>query len=429
MSICRRKGQGLVVASSSSCRISIKATNYSASGRPVTTSRNLNPTKRQALKEDQWELEHLRLQNLTSTERRAEDTRNDFDTINEDYGGPSDMLGDVLDGTAPQKSVTAGKHKRRDYCTRRDRTQALMNAFKPQMEAIADAYLAWDLGSSSKGLGTLVDPSADAMVQGVLPTMVVDLFSARIVDIPLLAGDAFVASGLVNLGYFPCSADFPTVVLTTRVLEIYRVARLRCPWLAIQPYVRSLCDIHGAAFRPYLSTQFSIAFNLYLATLAIVEQRVKHLLGRDAPNWRLKNVCPTCMYKLEDEPVLDLPILTTMDGNNSLKRFHRRERTEGGAAGVSKEREDSRQVPGDYYISPEEVDEWGKEELEELLKGFTPDPAWEEAGDGYSDRWENMKEHVTAKAWGMYDETGVFLSLCRHGFVLFIADMIRSGEL
>jgi hypothetical protein len=40
-----------------------------------------------------------------------------------------------------------------------------------------------------------------------------------------------------------------------------------------------------------------------------------------------------------------------------------------------------------------------------------------------------MKEDVTTKAWGMYDETGVFLSLCRHGFVLLIADMVQSGEL
>jgi hypothetical protein len=29
----------------------------------------------------------------------------------------------------------------------------------------------------------------------------------------------------------------------------------------------------------------------------------------------------------------------------------------------------------------------------------------------------------------MHDETGIFLSLCRHGFVLVVADMIMSGEL
>jgi hypothetical protein len=40
-----------------------------------------------------------------------------------------------------------------------------------------------------------------------------------------------------------------------------------------------------------------------------------------------------------------------------------------------------------------------------------------------------MKEAVTGKAWAMYDETGIFLSLCRHGFVLLVADMVRSREM
>ncbi|KAJ7067709.1 hypothetical protein B0H15DRAFT_794140 [Mycena belliarum] len=240
----------------------------------------------------------------------------------------------------------------------------------------------------------------------------------------MLAGEDNVSSNYVKLGYFPCSASGATVVLTTRVLEVYRVARLRCPRLAIQPFVKALCDIHGVPFRPYLSTQFSIAFDVYIATLAIVDARIKTTLRRDTPDWRLKNACPACMYKLEEEPPLLLPFLSTKDGNNSLKRWDRREREGDGTAGASKERADGRKVPGDYYLSREEVDSWGQDELEELMKGFTPDPE-----DGCSDRWDNMKEHVTSKAWGMYEETGVFLSLCRHGFVLLIADMVRSGEL
>ncbi|KAJ7124029.1 hypothetical protein C8R43DRAFT_899278 [Mycena crocata] len=243
----------------------------------------------------------------------------------------------------------------------------------------------------------------------------------------MLAEDAFVASGLVHLGYFPCASKEPSVALTTRVLEVYRVAHLRCPRLAIQPFVKSLCDIHGVPFRPYLSTQFSIAFDLYLATLAIVNKRVLALLRRDTPNWRLANACAPCMYKLEDEPPMLFPILTTHDGNNSLSRFWRQERTEDGAPGGSKERVDDREVPGDYYLSREKVDAWGKAELEELMKGFTDEPDSDDGG--CSDRWQNMKEEITSKAWGMYDETGVFLSLCRHGFVLVIADMVRSGEL
>jgi Kyakuja-Dileera-Zisupton transposase len=44
-------------------------------------------------------------------------------------------------------------------------------------------------------------------------------------------------------------------------------------------------------------------------------------------------------------------------------------------------------------------------------------------------RWSNMSSELTARMWGIFDETGIFLALCRHGFVLVVADMIQSGEL
>ncbi|KAJ7672036.1 hypothetical protein B0H17DRAFT_1208826 [Mycena rosella] len=46
-----------------------------------------------------------------------------------------------------------------------------------------------------------------------------------------------------------------------------------------------------------------------------------------------------------------------------------------------------------------------------------------------SDQWKNMINNVTAKMWGIFDETGIFLALCHHGFILLLCDMVRSGEL
>ncbi|KAJ7037289.1 hypothetical protein C8F04DRAFT_952905 [Mycena alexandri] len=241
----------------------------------------------------------------------------------------------------------------------------------------------------------------------------------------MVAGDEFVASGLVSRGFFPCSSKEAQVVITTRTLEFFRAAHLRAPRLTIQSFTRTLCDLHGAPFRPYLATQFSVSFDIYLDCLAQLKQKVHVALGHDTPDWRLRNACPACLYKLEGEEVLEIPVLTTMDGNNSLKRFERRERSAGMAPGPSQERADDRKVPGDYYLPREEVDRWGKYQLDELMKGFE----YDEEKDGCSDRWQNMKESVTGKAWAMYEETGIFLSLCRHGFVLLVADMVRSGEL
>ena len=39
-----------------------------------------------------------------------------------------------------------------------------------------------------------------------------------------------------------------------------------------------------------------------------------------------------------------------------------------------------------------------------------------------------MKDSATQKMWNIFDESGVFIAVCRHGFCLLIADMVQSGE-
>ncbi|KAJ7664009.1 hypothetical protein DFH06DRAFT_1268637 [Mycena polygramma] len=237
----------------------------------------------------------------------------------------------------------------------------------------------------------------------------------------------------------PVAPYFPTVVITIRALEVYRVTHLRCPRLGIQPFVRALCDIHGVAPRPWLASQFSVAYDLYLAIRAAIDQRVQRALGRDTPNWRLKNACPACMYKVEDEPTLIFPFLSTIDGGNSLSRYEQREREEVDedgttAPGASKARRDERVTPGDYYISREEVDTWSKEGLDDLMKSFVPDTEDEENDDGCTERWQNMKEDVTGRAWGCltkqdFSLRSVDTALAKYGYAV-VAHLLKVlGEL
>ncbi|KAJ7851290.1 hypothetical protein B0H14DRAFT_3085820 [Mycena olivaceomarginata] len=249
------------------------------------------------------------------------------------------------------------------------------------------------------------------------------------VDVKLDPRGDGVAPALILEGLVPCAPYKPDVAIAVRVLEAFRVLHARAPQLAIQPYVKSLCDLHGVPFRPYLSQQFSIAYDVYLAIRRQTDERVMNALGRDS-KWRLKHACPACMYKLEGEDELIFDMLTTMDGNDSLKRVLRRLPSDGEGDGEptlgrSKERVDNRDAGDGYYLSRERVDAWAKTRLAEIL----PMEAHSGEDNPCADRWKNMVNDVTSKMWGIFDETGVFLALCRHGFVLVIADMIRSGEL
>ncbi|KAJ7838459.1 hypothetical protein B0H14DRAFT_3087059 [Mycena olivaceomarginata] len=217
----------------------------------------------------------------------------------------------------------------------------------------------------------------------------------------------------------PCAPWKPSVVIATRVLELYRTTHIRCPQLAIQSFVKSLCDLHGVPYQPYLRQQFSTAYDIYLEIRRQTDCLVNSALGRNTPNWRLKHTCPACMYKLEGEDELIFSMLFNMDGNDSLKRVLKCLKTDGSeeepTAGPSIERDDSRDGGEDYFLRRERVDRWVRS------RGNPSNPC--------SGRWKNMINDVTSKMWGIFDETGIFLALCRHGFALVVADMVRSGEL
>jgi hypothetical protein len=202
--------------------------------------------------------------------------------------------------------------------------------------------------------------------------------------------------------------------------------------------------MHFVPFKPYLLRQFTIAFDLYLTIRTAVDRLVQISLGRDDASYRIKNLCPCCTYTLEDEAKLKFSMLYTIDGNDSLKRIIRRETLPEApeptaqvptttdempaspqpVLGASSEVKDSRTVGRGIYLTREQVDKWSKEVLMELVPGFDLDD-----NNPCADRWRNMKSELTAKMWGIFEETGLFLALCRHGFVLLLVDMVRSGEL
>ncbi|KAJ6528195.1 hypothetical protein B0H19DRAFT_1083718 [Mycena capillaripes] len=297
----------------------------------------------------------------------------------------------------PQSHHNQLFRRRHDTRTRSNRMQILVDVFTAQMDAMTDVYMDWAVNTAGEGLGSLYAHPLDAVIEETRKILVVDVFSYY-ADVPIIEGDLFVASAYVHQGLMPVAPHLPTVVITVRTLETFRRLQLRCPRLGVQPFVRALCDLHGAAPRPYLSTQFIVAFNLYLALRAAVDRRVQVVLGRDSPDWRLKNACPACLYKLEGEAEIPLPFLPTIDGNNSLKRFWRRQ-------------QEQVLADGDYYIPPTEVDKWASGGVDDLMKEFVPGSALEDEGDGCSERWENMKQDVTACTYGMYDETGFPLRL------------------
>jgi Kyakuja-Dileera-Zisupton transposase len=318
---------------------------------------------------------------------------------------------------------------------------------------MVEAYMHWrsNLGDRSLADASPGPPAPNA--EGTKSIVVLDLFcesrmptfetrtnqsaASYSYEYDMLPSDLNVPAALLRRGLIPSSAFTPHTCVTIRALEVFRTTHLRCPALSLEPFVKALCDLHCRPFNKNINETFSLCYDTFTNIQEKAEEQVLQYLDRDANNWRRRNACVACTYRLLDEKKLDYDMLVTMDGNDSLKRVIRRDHSvstgrDGGETleGVSIEREDSRTVKGDYYLTRTEANKWSDENIQ-AMRG--PDALAEEEEDPEEvnpceTRWQNMSDRTTARSWGIFDETGIFLTLCRHGHVLVIMDMVRSGE-
>ncbi|KAJ7066089.1 hypothetical protein C8F01DRAFT_1248137 [Mycena amicta] len=252
---------------------------------------------------------------------------------------------------------------------------------------------------------------ADAEDGDLTTFNVVGLSAAYRVSIVLDKTNGLCAS-LLARGFVPCSPISPTATIAIEALEFFRLSHARCARFVIQAFVKTLCDIHKVPYRPHLRAQFSVAYDVYLELRRRAEKSVLGALGRDSMAWRMKNDCAACGYKLEGEESLLYDRLLTIDGNNSLKRV------DGNL--VASQRMDNRDGGDTYFLTRAKVDTWARQQIAAVIP---------EVANPCEERWRNMSEEITSKMWSIFDQTGIFLCLCRHGFAVVVVEMIKSGEL
>ncbi|KAI6137148.1 hypothetical protein F5141DRAFT_1185925 [Pisolithus sp. B1] len=289
-----------------------------------------------------------------------------------------------------------------DYHTFRDCSTKQTAAFSVQVGAMVEAYMAWSLkqrGAGGKGFFDLDEQHTweeqqrkyDGVDTKLLSVLVLDIFCTKKTSITIGPTDHYLTSALICHSLIPCCPIVPKVAVMVQALNLYHTACQHCPHLSIQAYIKSLCDMHGVLFHNHCLQQFSIALDVYLQVLAFVLNLVCHALQHDQPDWWLKHGCPACTYRLQDEPVMQFRMLFTQDGNDSLKRVATR-----------------------------------------ILDGDMDDAATSlptsDDSNLCAECWKNMKDSTTQKMWNVFDESGVFITVCQHGFCLLIADMVQSSE-
>lgn len=264
---------------------------------------------------------------------------------------------------------------------------------------------------------------------------------------------------LLRRGLLSSNPVQPNLAVSIYTLEAHRAYRLVHPSISIQSLAKALCLSHGIPYQPHLRRMLSDAFDIYLNILRRVDARIQVVLSRTTPDWHLKNSCPSCQYTLEGEDPLKYTLLVAMDGNNSLKRFADRSTvhrtpfksnfflSRDNVNLYADEVKSRKKRPGKKRKRPKNDDNSdttdnsdAEMELEGKAKG-PEDARLPSMGDAPVDpdvegivsacvrRWKAAADDSKKGMFGCYDESGVFLSVCRHGQVLVAVDMVASGEL
>ncbi|KAG1800058.1 hypothetical protein EV424DRAFT_1587758, partial [Suillus variegatus] len=191
---------------------------------------------------------------------------------------------------------------------------------------------------------------------------------------------------------------------------------------AVQGMVKVLCALHNVSVQclsqQLLTLNSVLIFSHYVTK---VKTLVDQALGRDTPDWRMLHACPACNYKQPDEPPLYPARLDAFDGNNSLKRVD--------GSGHA----DEHFFQSSYLIPAAEVDLF-KDDVR-LRPGATAGNETHlsnvPTSDGSTTCTENWKVANTTSenSTNVFDQTGVFVSACRHGIIQTLVELRRSGEL
>ncbi|CAK5272797.1 unnamed protein product [Mycena citricolor] len=374
--------------------------------------------------------------------------------------GDEDVWTKVADGMRPGRG---------DPRIRSHRVQQMINAWNLHMNELVDSYLIWAESRSQSGVGG-ESSEVGSGTGSVWPLRVLGFDVSTTLLFTHAPGASSPNEALLRRGYIGGSPDSPTIAFSTRTFEIYRQIHRVTPRFTVDSLARVLNYLHQVPRRRYLQEQLTTAYDAYLEILRKVDDRIAATLNRDA-EWEVRNVCPPCFYKLEAEPKLRYSSFMSVDGNMSLKLVDTTFR-------AGNPRFDARQSASWRWLTTAQVDLFKDEVKNSEARKSKPklgqpgtakpsvtndssangdhasnqqsptdeadeDIAWlslneldeadiqklEESANVCVERWKAAGPEARKKMFALFAVSGIFLAVCRHGHVLIMCDMIRSGEL
>ncbi|KAF9492604.1 hypothetical protein BDN71DRAFT_1483752 [Pleurotus eryngii] len=241
-------------------------------------------------------------------------------------------------------------------------------------------------------------------------TEILDIFTLDISATIKRSSEDSTVAAIVRNGFIPPSLYSPSLLVSIKMLELFHRLCLCKPSFSVEAFAKVVCDFYNMPYHYRFRNALAELFDVYLWILRKIDGHIKTALHQDSADWRALHACPPCGY----EWTAHVGHRQTAD----MQAFNE----------------------GDYFLAPQYVDQFANEvcswplpptdlqtgeDMEDLDSSLpaanTVTPC--------ADNWKAAAATKRKKMWAIFKETGIFACVCRHGFMLRIADMICSGEL
>ncbi|KAF7326889.1 hypothetical protein MVEN_02582800 [Mycena venus] len=349
--------------------------------------------------------------------------------------------------------------RRGDPRRRANRVQTTIDSWKEQMPYLVDAYLK---------LKTEGPVSSETTAGGwEIEVIGLDATTSPTRIMPGARMKPSSGMGTSVPAWKKVSLAFPI-----RLFEVFRQIHRICPRYSLSGLSTTLTNVHESLRRAPLAEQLSTAYDTYLEVIREVDARVHAALGRDAA-WYIKNLCST---RLNNRASTSFRWLTPEQVDAFKDEVAKSTRPKKTTAATELQSAVPTAIPAPSksmastsaamstsvptipslastsdVSAPITSDVSGNDSpdlpsapiADAEADNDDPDVAWlnvnELSGadsdelakclDTCVERWKAAGPEARKKMFALFAVSGIFLTVCRHGHVIVMCDMIRSGEL
>ncbi|KAI9068752.1 hypothetical protein FKP32DRAFT_1671949 [Trametes sanguinea] len=296
---------------------------------------------------------------------------------------------------------------RRDGRTWHQHVETMEKNWSPLLPQLTDMFLTWRY-PPSESAPVDIDP------EDFFDIDVIDIYGLQTLVTITRGPDELAVIALAHHGYLGNSPVNLSLAISFKMLELFCCIKLVKASFSAEAFAKLVCYQYYIPYRPLYQKALADALDIYLTICCFTFSHVMCTLERNTLDWRARNACPPALTSWRAENLRSSPASYVWMAiiRSSAWEPQPKANVSRSTAGRQESDDDSNNEPGPSHHA----------------KG-DPTGGQTRAPTPCTSNWKAASAEENKRMWGIFEETDVFACACRHSLVLWLMDMVRSGEL